>query len=176
MEWWSKLQSVEEDESVDSFKDCLEPTRLSGYSEIWMRGSFLLCVTWAGCGGTLPHFTPLLIWDGASHANSCPGKSHESWRLRKCTAVLSVFGQASNAVALMAVEPIAKQTCWPKCLCLLLLCAQIWHWSQMAVFSCVPPELKLYPQAVLCIYWSSLEWNGQYTYFKSILFGMLILF
>lgn len=60
---WSLLQRVEEDESADLFiyfKSHLKPTRLSGYSGIWMCGSLLLCLC-EQVGGTLPHFKPLLL-------------------------------------------------------------------------------------------------------------------
>lgn len=114
-------------------------------------------------------------WGMGHHVQTLVLGSPKSWSFC-ATCSCAVFGQASYTVFLMAVKPMAKQPGWWEHLSLLVLCAQIRHWSQVVESSCVLPEFKSYPQAVLCVYWSSLEWNGKYTFFKSILFGILILF
>lgn len=172
---WSLLQNVEE-ESVDFLKTIK---------------NLLDWVVTVKIGCMVPSYSMLPEQVVGEH---CPILHHSSSQTEH------------HVQTLVLESPVTAEGCWETCSCavflwpgllccgsdgcgahckaalltitsvFLVLCAQIQHWSQMAKFSCVPPEFKLYPQAVLCIYWSSLEWNGKYTYFKSILFGILILF
>lgn len=85
------------------FNDYLKPIELSGYSEIQMHCAFLLSVTWAGHGETFPPFFSLCP---EHHVQTLAPQKLKA--AGKCVAVLSVFHQASDAVAWMTVEPTEK--------------------------------------------------------------------
>lgn len=164
--WWSgHLQSVEGDDSVGFLKNL---------------PSWVVTVKYGGVSPSclvLPEqvvgkFCPI------SHLSLHCATQHPVQTLILGTPVKSrgwgtlQLCQASCAVALMAVEPVLSRIADPD---VCAPCFYVPRWSQRAAFHCVAPELKLHPQALLCINWSSLEWNGKHTYFKNILFGILIL-
>lgn len=159
--WWSgHLQSVEGDHSV-GFLKTYQAEWLQWNMEVWFPPAWC-CLS--RCGELLPHFTALTaLCDTAPRAHR-PGKSCKSrgWgNLQLCQAP----GSGS-------VEPVLSRIADPD---VCALCFYVPRWSQRAAFHCVAPELKFHPPALLCINWGSLEWNGKYTYFKNILFGILIL-
>lgn len=100
----SLLQSTHDFLKI-SLKGYLNPIEMSGYSEIQMHCAFLLSVTWAGHGETFPLFCSLCPKHHVQTLVPQKLKAAGKW-----VAVLSVFHQASDAVAWMTVEPIAKQT------------------------------------------------------------------
>lgn len=165
--WWSDhLQNVEGDDSVGFLK-----TYQAEWSQRNMEVWFLpaLCYLSSWWGNIVPfHTTHSLSATEHPHVQALtlgsPIKARGWGNLQLC--------QASCVVALMAVEPMLSRTADPD-VCAPHFCVP--RWSQRAAFPCVAPELKLHPQALLCINWNLLEWDGKYTYFKNILFGILIL-